>query len=276
MNDLTKADLQRVITQRPPKSHKGDYGRVVIIAGDAQYSGAAIMAGFACVCSGAGLVTVVSHPQTHAPLLAHCPEAMFVAWNDEPRIHQVLAAADILLIGPGLGLSSHALYLLKTVLARQSIDQWLIIDGSAIPLLAQSTLALRYPQQTIFTPHQMEWQRLSGLAIAKQTQANNQRHQQQLGAHIVLKSHRTQIYSPLNQFANPLGHPAMATGGMGDTLAGMIAGFFAQFPREAQTIGAAVYLHSYIGEQLAKKHYVVLPTQLSQQIPYWMNYFATN
>lgn len=66
----------------------------------------------------------------------------------------------------------------------------------------------------------------------------------------------------------------MATGGTGDTLAGMITGFLAQFPKNDETIAAAVYLHSFIGDQLAKKQYVVLPTQISQAIPQWMHYFS--
>ena len=66
----------------------------------------------------------------------------------------------------------------------------------------------------------------------------------------------------------------MATGGMGDTLAGTIAGFLAQFPKNDQTIAAAVYLHSYIGDQLAKSQYVVLPTQISQHLPQWMHHFS--
>ncbi|MBM9834275.1 carbohydrate kinase, partial [Enterococcus faecalis] len=69
---------------------------------------------------------------------------------------------------------------------------------------------------------------------------------------------------------NPLGTPAMATGGMGDTLAGMITSFLAQFEKTEETIQAAVYLHSLIGEALAKEHYVVLPTQISAALPQWM------
>lgn len=86
----------------------------------------------------------------------------------------------------------------------------------------------------------------------------------------MLKSHRTEIYTTNEQYRNPLGTPAMATGGMGDTLAGMITGFLAQFPDKEAAICAAVYLHSQIGEELGKKRYVVLPTEISQQIPRFM------
>ncbi len=144
-----------------------------------------------------------------------------------------------------------------------------MIDGSAINLAAKYPLIIPFPEQVVFTPHQMEWQRLSGLAIADQTEENNQQAQQKLGSLVVLKSHRTQIYgSSIAQ--NPLGTPAMATGGMGDTLAGMITSFLAQFEKTEETIHAAVYLHSLIGEALAEEHYVVLPTQISAALPQWM------
>ena len=141
-------------------------------------------------------------------------------------------------------------------------------------LLATHCLELPYPEHTVLTPHQMEWQRVSGLSLEEQSRENNQLKQQELGASLVLKSHHTTIYGQNGIYYNTAGSPAMATGGMGDTLAGMIAGFLAQFPKNDQTISAAVYLHSFIGDQLAKERYVVLPTEISQQLPRWMLYFS--
>ena len=100
------------------------------------------------------------------------------------------------------------------------------------------------------------------------------KNKQEIGAAVVLKSHETKIYGHQHFYTNPLGSAAMATGGMGDTLAGMITGFLAQFPQNDQTIAAAVYLHSFIGDQLAREQYVVLPTQISEALPKWMNYFC--
>lgn len=108
----------------------------------------------------------------------------------------------------------------------------------------------------------------------KQTSENNRKQQQEIGATIVLKSHQTTIYGQQDEYQNLAGSPAMATGGTGDTLAGMITGFLAQFPKNDETVAAAVYLHSFIGDQLAQKQYVVLPTQISQEIPKWMHYLS--
>lgn len=272
MKKLTEECLS-IITLRPKKSHKGTFGRVVLIGGNKQYGGAIIMAAEACVRSGAGLVTVVTDEANHMALHARIPEVMVVDWTSKQLIHSVLETATICLIGPGLGLETEQRNLLSFILSQQKNHQWFIIDGSAITLLSESNFTLNYPKQTVFTPHQMEWQRLSGLTIEEQSTQKNQEIQKALQSVIVLKSHQTEIYSQEDLVWNPLGNPAMATGGTGDTLAGIIAGFLTQFPKRIETIHAAVYLHSYIGDQLAKDRYVVLPTEISAALPYWMRHF---
>jgi len=116
----------------------------------------------------------------------------------------------------------------------------------------------------------MEWQRLSGIAIADQTVAANRAAVDQLHATVVVKSHRTEIYTADQTYVNPLGTPAQATGGMGDTLAGMIGGFVAQFHPTDPAVCAAVYTHSAIAEELAQTQYVVLPSQIAAALPTFM------
>jgi len=266
--------LQKVIQPRPEKSHKGTFGRTVLIGGNHQFGGAIIMSALAAVHSGAGLTTVATDQWNQAPLHTHLPEAMCIDWQEKEQLLAVMDTADVLLIGPGLGDSSLSLELLAFTLAHQKSHQWLVMDGSALTLFAKENLTLHFPEQTVMTPHQMEWQRVSSLKIEEQTPENNRKQQAKLGATIVLKSHRTTIYGQQECYQNTTGSAAMATGGTGDTLAGMITGFLAQFPKNDETIAAAVYLHSFIGDQLAKKQYVVLPTQISQAIPQWMHYFS--
>ncbi|MBO0410512.1 NAD(P)H-hydrate dehydratase [Enterococcus hulanensis] len=276
MVQLNEKILHKVITKRPEISHKGTFGRVVLIGGNQQYGGAIIMSAEACIKSGAGLTTVVTAEKNHSALHARLPEAMVLAFWETTMIYQVLEKADVVLIGPGLGLDKTALTLLKGVLKSQKEQQWLVIDGSAISLFSEYNLTLKHPEQTVFTPHQAEWERLSGLSFIQQTDENNRAKQALLGAKIVLKSHRTTIYDEaIAYYQNPLGNPGMATGGTGDTLAGMITGFLAQFEKNIDTIGAAVYLHSLIGDELAKDHYVVLPTSISEALPRYMKKYAT-
>lgn len=273
MQCLSENILTKVIKKRPENNHKGTFGRAVLIGGNAQYGGAIIMSAQAASLAGTGLVTVITEKKNHPALHARLPEAMVVDWLDQQMIDEVSQQADVLLIGPGLGLSQHSKLLLHSVLDKQTAKQWLVIDGSAITLFAEQRPQLNYPEQVIFTPHQKEWERLSGLPIEKQSTDNNQLAQQALFASVVVKSHRTEIYTKHAVYTNPLGTPAMATGGMGDTLAGMITAFVAQFPDKEGALCAAVYLHSLIGEALGKERYVVLPTKLANQLPYYMKRF---
>ena len=274
MRYLSKDILEEVITQRPSDSYKSNFGRVVLIGGNRQYGGAIIMSTEACINSGAGLTTVITDVKNHGPLHARCPEAMVVGFEETVLLTNVVEQAEVILIGPGLGLDAAAQQILKMVLAQHQKQQWLIIDGSAITLFSQGNFSLTYPEKVVFTPHQMEWQRLSHLPIEQQTLVNNQRQQAKLGSTIVLKSHRTTIFHAGEPFQNTGGNPGMATGGTGDTLAGIIAGFLAQFKPTIETVAGAVYLHSLIGDDLAKTDYVVLPTKISQALPTYMKKYA--
>lgn len=269
MKQLEQTILAAVIRKRPVESHKGTFGRAVVIGGNQQYGGAILMVAQASVYGGTGLTTVISDPVNRTALHARLPEAMFVSWDQTELISTVTESADVLLIGPGMGEGKTSFNLLQTVVAAQKSHQWLVVDGSAINLAAKYPLTFPYPSHVVFTPHQMEWQRLSGIEISEQTPEKNAAFQKKLASIVVLKSHRTQIYGT-EIVENPLGTPAMATGGTGDTLAGIITSFLAQFDRTEETVHAAVYLHSLIGEHLATENYVVLPTQISEALPKFM------
>lgn len=273
MIEITEKFPEQVIKKRPEDSYKGTFGKTVLIGGNQQYGGAIIMSAEACVHSGAGLTTVVTHEKNHGPLHTRLPEAMVVGFEETELIKNVIKEADVVLIGPGLGLKKEALTLLKLVLSLQQ-EQWYVIDGSAITLFAQEGLSMNTPQKTIFTPHQIEWQRLSGIPLPEQSQKPNQTAQQALDAMIVLKSHRTELYTSKEVYRNTTGNPGMATGGQGDTLAGIITGFLAQFEKSPVTVAAAIYLHSKIGDDSAKENYLVLPTEISRKLPKYMHSYA--
>ena len=98
-------------------------------------------------------------------------------------------------------------------------------------------------------PHQKEWERLSGIPIEEQTYERNLEAVERIGATVVLKQHGTEIYFCNDDvYKLPIGTPAMATGGMGDTLAGMITSFVGQFDNFKEAVTSATYMHSFIGE----------------------------
>ncbi|GAK47048.1 carbohydrate kinase [Secundilactobacillus oryzae JCM 18671] len=276
MKRLDQSILTNTIRIRPDDSYKGTYGRVTLVGGNQNFGGAIIMASEATVYSGAGLVTTLTHPDNSAALHARLPEAMFAdVFMESTPFDSLIQSADVVVIGPGLGEGPESVNLLRNVFHLITPDQTVVIDGSAITILATHSVALP-DARLIFTPHQMEWQRLSGIKITDQTEAANQAVRDQLNATVVLKSHRTEIYTANGIYQNPLGTPAQATGGMGDTLAGMIGGFTAQFANTDNAVMAAVYAHSAIAELLAQNQYVVLPTQIIRQLPQFMHQHQAN
>ena len=271
MHKLTQEILEQTITKRANATHKGDYGRILIIGGTEQYGGAVIMNALAAVNSGSGLVTVATHPSNFTALHSHLPEAMVTDYTQD--LTAFITKADVVLIGSGLG---EQLAILTATLNSVRSDQILILDGSALTLLAEHQLDLP-DARIVLTPPEMEWQRLSQIEIAEQTPAKN------LAALatfkpspiLVLKKYQTEIYTADQVFQLTIGGPYQATGGMGDTLAGIIAGFSGQFRTSLeQAVLAAVYVHSAIADDLARERYVVLPTQLSAEIPKLMHDYA--
>ncbi|MHA8137948.1 NAD(P)H-hydrate dehydratase [Lactobacillaceae bacterium Scapto_B20] len=270
MKYITKDILNQTIRIRPDNSFKGTYGHITLIGGSPNFGGAIIMATMAAVYSGAGLVTTLTDPANRTSLHAQLPEAMVADYNDETTLINSVKGADVIVIGCGLGTDDNALQILKCVLQTVTPHQTVVVDGSAITLIANENLSL--PEaHLIFTPHQMEWQRLSGIKLQAQNDVTkNQAARDQLHATVVLKSHHTQIYTEDEVYENTVGTPAQATGGMGDTLAGMIGGFTAQFVNKNNATIAAVFAHSAIADQLAEQQYVVLPHQIIHHIPQFM------
>lgn len=270
MQTLSEQILRNTIRIRPENSHKGTYGRVCLVGGNAQYGGAIMMATEAAVYSGAGLNTTLTDPANFVSLHSRLPEAMVADFHDEHQLESLVAAATTVVVGPGLGTDADSLAVLETVFKTVSPNQILVIDGSAITLVADKSLSLPNAR-LVFTPHEMEWQRLSGITITDQTDAHNAQVREQLNGIVVLKSHHTRIYTADDAYLNPTGTPAQATGGMGDTLAGMVGGFTAQFADLENAVLAAVYAHSAIADELAATQYVVLPTQIMHELPRFMH-----
>jgi len=266
MKKLTKDLISNWIPKRDPKGYKGNYGKILCIGGNEDMGGAIIMSSTAALYSGAGLVTVATAPGNKHALHTHAPEIMCVDMYDTNRLESLIPTMDTILIGPGLGRDEEAKDIFNKVIDNVLEEQTLVIDADGITLYKE----LSFPTikaQVIFTPHLGEWKKMSGLSPKEENETDNASNQSDLNATIVLKKDQTEIYFENHVWKNTTGNPAMATGGMGDTLAGMIAGFIGQYKNFDQAILSAVYIHSYIGDQLARTNYIVLPTRVIQSIP---------
>ena len=275
MKVIDQALLKKVIIERPRSSHKGDYGRLLLIGGTYPYGGAIIMAALGAVRSGAGLVTVATEKENIPALHSHLPEAMAFAVTDQELLTEQIAKAGAILLGPGLKDNELGAHLVELVFERVQSHQVLILDGGAISLYTRLALPLTQAQ-LVFTPHQKEWEAMSGLAIEDQGEEATRQSLSQLppASILVQKGPQTKIWQQgqADYYQLSVGGPYQATGGMGDTLAGMIAGFAGQFPQVSlyERVTVATYLHSAIAQELAEDNFVVLPTTISQHIPAFM------
>ena len=277
---ITEDILTKVIKKRPSDSHKGNYGRILLIGGSENYGGAIIMAAEAALNSGTGLISVATHAVNLDALHARNPEVMFIDWRDRNLVN-LMKKMDVIVCGPGLGTGTFAWQLMSTICQNVSQNQTLVLDASALDMFAQDkNLIPKQASLVILTPHQMEWQRLSQIRIPFQTDSANLSALKKIfptqNAILVLKSNHTHIYTKTDQiFVNPLGNPGMATGGMGDTLAGIIGGFTAQFGNNLDSVLAAVFIHSLAGDKIAENNYVVRPTTISALLPQLMEEYAS-
>ena len=275
MKVIDQALLEKVIIERSRTSHKGNYGRLLLLGGTYPYGGAIIMAALATVKSGAGLVTVGTDRENISALHSHIPEAMAFSLQDQQLLQEQLEKAEVVLLGPGLRDDVFGEDLVKQIFASLSKNQILIVDGGALTILARTSLS--FPSsQLILTPHQKEWEKLSGITIEKQNEATTASALTSFpqGTILVEKGAATRIWQAgqsdqSDYYQLQVGGPYQATGGMGDTLAGMIAGFAGQFRQASlyERVAVATHLHSAIAQELSQEHYVVLPTEISSHLP---------
>ena len=233
------------------------------------------MAALGAVKSGAGLVTVATDKENIPALHSHLPEAMAFDLDDKQLLEQQLEKANVVLLGPGLVDDERGEELLQTVFHHSNQDQTLILDGGALSILTK--VEMKFPKaHLVLTPHQREWQVLSGLDLDSQGSKETGEALMSFpsGTILVQKGPATRIWQAghADFYQLGVGGPYQATGGMGDTLAGMIAGFAGQFPQASlyERVTVATYLHSAIAQELAEDNYVVMPTTISQQLPAFM------
>ncbi len=241
-------DLKRM-PQRKRRSHKGTFGKVLVVAGSETMSGACYLAARAAYSTGAGLVRAVSTENNRDVILSALPEALFSAREE---ISDILDWADAIVIGPGLGLSKEAEELMQYVLENSSVPT--VIDGDGIRLCRNLTDSLS--DNFILTPHLKEMSYLTGESVpliqenilsAVKKAAGDWR------CILAGKDARTIVSDGKDTYVNVSGNNGMATGGAGDVLSGIIAGLLAQRmePFEAAKLG--VYLHGLSGDIMAKE-----------------------
>lgn len=261
---LEESDISRIYRKRGSFSHKGTYGRALVIAGNTGTTGAALLCAEACLHAGAGLTTACIPEDSKIALTIRSPEVMFLKEGDiEDRWEEFTAVA----IGPGLGERSK---LIQTLFSLKTKP--MLLDADALNYISRNKeLLAQIPENSILTPHMKEFDRLFGdsgswwdrLQLAKKKA-------KEYKLIIVLKNRYTFIILPSGQVhINPTGNPAMASGGMGDVLSGVIASFLAQSytAEEASILGC--YIHGKTGDILLGEGMAVISASiLAAKIPF--------
>ncbi|HTO19450.1 MAG TPA: NAD(P)H-hydrate dehydratase [Pseudomonas sp.] len=237
------------LAPRRPTAHKGHFGHVLVVGGERGTGGAGLLAAQMALRGGAGLVSLATRPENTAAALARCPEIMAAGLSSANQLLPLLARASHLVVGPGLGQGAWARSLLSAVAACGKPQVW---DADALNLLAAGTV--RLPAGALLTPHPGEAARLLGIDT-REVQADRRGAALDLarryGAVVVLKGAGSLVAAPDGRLMLcDQGHPAMASAGLGDVLAGLLGALRAQGLEAFEAACLGVWLHARAGVRL--------------------------
>ena len=264
-----------ILPDRKSDTHKGDYGKILLLCGSHGYTGAAELSALGALRSGAGLVYLgvpeciynIEAIKLTEPIVFSLPHENGMLSCD--AMEQIMAHAkqmDAVLIGPGLGISQGTREIVKTIL--KQFCGPVVLDADGIKLIAEHKDILRertYP--TILTPHMGEFQALVGQVDDRLNCAISAA--RDLGIIIALKGHETIITDGYMHYRNNTGNPGMAVGGSGDMLSGMIVSLLGQKIPSLEATAAAVWLHGATGDICAEQigEYGMIPSDMLKVLP---------
>ena len=266
----TAAAASEWMPSRPSASHKGTYGRVLVIAGSTGMTGAAALASKAALRAGAGLVTLATPKHLNSILEGLLPEVMTLPLPETDAgslavsgISTILKFAEktksVLAIGPGLSQNPETVTLVHQ-LVRENQEQGLrmVIDADGLNALAQTTeLISLLGKDGVLTPHPGEMARLTDTSVPileADRISTAQQFANEHGVTLVFKGAPTVTGTPNGDvWINSTGNPGMATGGMGDVLTGLIAGLMAQGVSSEKAGALGVYVHGLAGDIVSER-----------------------
>ena len=269
--------VKKHLPKRVPSSHKGSNGKGLIIGGSRQMSGAVMLSAKASLRSGAGLLTVAIPEEIHPIVSSHFLEAMYLPCSSEnghfkEEITFEPEKFNAIAIGPGMGRTTGAKQIVEDVL---TMDVPLILDADALYHLQTMLPLLKKRQKpTILTPHPGEMARLIGKTIKEVEQDRfiiSEQFAKEYNVYLVLKGPFTIVTTPNGeQYVNSTGNAALAKGGTGDVLTGMILAFFMQQNDIQVAISNAVFVHGKSADLLVEEKHTpvdVLATDIIENIP---------
>ena len=267
--------IRTLLPRRRRDTHKGDYGKILLLCGSRGFTGAAALAAMGALRTGAGLVYLAVPESIYAIEAVKLTEPVVLPLPDRdgrlcadsiPEIAALLPKMDAVLFGSGSGLGEGTGEVLKYLL--KNCECPLILDADGITLAAKHKDILRdRTTTTILTPHDGEFARLSPPALPRVEQTMQLA--RELGVILLRKGHRTLITDGDTCWENRTGNPGMATGGSGDVLSGVILSLLGQGGPPLEAAAAGAWLHGAAGDRAAERlgEYGMLPGDLVEELP---------
>lgn len=273
----TNQKVRLTLPRRKEDSFKGTYGKLLVIGGSKGMPGAVMMTAKSALRSGAGLTTMLIPSSIRKVVSSNITEAMFIEAEDEQgyfasELSVDFSHFDTIAIGPGMGRAKGCEKVVAQVL---ETNRPLLIDADALYFVAKlKDRLLKRTAPTIVTPHTGEMARLTGYDVAyieKNRFDVAQEFAMNYQTYVVLKGPFTIVSTPTGeQFVNPTGNPALAKGGSGDVLTGIIAGLLKQHSNVQQAISNACFIHGAVADHLVATSHSpldVVASDLIQHLP---------
>ena len=280
-------DLRMAVKKRSPTSHKGENGRVLIVGGSKDFSGAPALAALAALRAGVDLAYIAAPSSTANAIRSFSPNLIVCSYPGEyltekafPMIEKLLPRCDAVAVGPGLGLEAETMDSCLTLIEKcSSLGLPMVVDADAIKALARNTEVVK-ESTTVITPHAGEFKILTGVMLPSEAEDWEKRievvkeNAGRLGVTLLLKAHYDIITDGERVKVNRTGSPGMTVGGTGDVLTGITLAFLAQGASPFRAAVAAAFINGYAGELLSKKmgyHFTAL--DLVETLPEAFSHF---
>lgn len=273
-----REEVKQLLPERDPAGNKGTFGKVLLIAGNKNMAGAAILCGRSIMRTGAGMLKILTHASNRNIIQKSLPEALLSTYSKMPKAEQIaedIAWADVIVAGPGLSQGEDAGFLMEQILGQGKIP--MVIDADGLNLIAESeklqqAVKAYERRKIVMTPHPGEFIRLAGISMEEYKENARARVQKLAGEYgciVAGKDAVTLAASPDVEtvYMNLTGNDGMATAGSGDVLSGIIGGLLAQHTSfEAACLG--ICLHGIAGDQAAakKSRYGVMASDIVEEI----------
>lgn len=274
--ELNGNDIFKILPDRKADTHKGDYGRILLLCGSRGYTGAAALSAMGALRCGAGLVYLavpesiyeIEAVKLTEPVVLPMPDENGMFSTETPtQLAKLLPKMDAVLIGPGIGCSDGTFETVRYIL--DSFDGPVVLDADGINVLQNHIDILRgRTNPTILTPHMGEYMRIAG-KVPDDRASEAMRFAAETGAVVLLKGNQTVITDGKNIYINPTGNPGMAVGGSGDVLSGIVTALLGQGVSPILAAACGAWLHGAAGDICAREigQYGMLPTDMLQVLP---------